>query len=132
MLTISGWVLFGFVAILVIIIACLVACEGEFSFKGIIATVIISIAIIAATFAGELWYFNNTASGRRAIIDQVSELGNGIDRTINVYTADGDVIASYTGRIDIEQNEGGYIKFDFDGKRYIYYNCFVETIADIP
>ena len=132
MLTISGWFLFALVAILVIVIACLIAWEGEFSFKGIIAAVIISIAIIAATFAGELWYFNNTASGRRAIIDQVSELGNGMDRTINVYTANGDVIASYTGKIDIEQNAGGYIKFDFDGKRYIYYNCFVETIADIP
>lgn len=26
---------------------------------------------------------------------------------------------------------GGYVKFDFNGKRYIYYNCFVESIADI-
>lgn len=25
---------------------------------------------------------------------------------------------------------GGYVKFDYDGKRYVYYNCFVETIAD--
>ncbi len=32
--------------------------------------------------------------------------------------------------IDIETNDGGYVKFDFDGKRYIYYNCFVETIAE--
>lgn len=27
--------------------------------------------------------------------------------------------------------DGEYVKFDFDGKRYIYYNCFVESIADI-
>ena len=49
---------------------------------------------------------------------------------INVYTADGKIIASYEGRIDIETNDGGYVKFDYDGKRYVYYNCFVETIAD--
>ena len=27
--------------------------------------------------------------------------------------------------------EGGYVKFDYNGNRYIYYNCFVESIADI-
>jgi hypothetical protein len=42
----------------------------------------------------------------------------------------GKIIASYEGRIDIETNDGGYVKFDYDGKRYVYYNCFVETIAD--
>lgn len=53
-----------------------------------------------------------------------------MNRIINVYTADGKIIASYEGRIDIETNDGGYVKFDYDGKRYVYYNCFVETIAD--
>ena len=54
-----------------------------------------------------------------------------VHRTITVYTADGKKIANYEGKIDIDTNDGGYVKFDFDGKRYIYYNCFVETIADI-
>lgn len=51
--------------------------------------------------------------------------------TMDKYTADGDVIATYQGKIDIDTNDGGYVKFDYDGKRYIYYNCFVESIADI-
>ena len=55
----------------------------------------------------------------------------GLDRTINVYTANGDLLASYTGKIDLEATEGGYVKFDFEGKHYIYYNCFVESIAVI-
>lgn len=54
-----------------------------------------------------------------------------MQRTITVYTADGKELATYKGKIDIDENDGGYIKFDFDGKRYIYYNCFVESIADI-
>ena len=62
--------------------------------------------------------------------DVKSDLNGGLNRIINVYTADGKIIASYEGRIDIETNDGGYVKFDYDGKRYVYYNCFVETIAD--
>ena len=79
--------------------------------------------------------FTMTATGcsscSRAIIDLKSDIGNGMEREINVYTANGDLLAHYEGKIDIETNDGGYVKFDLDGKRYIYYNCFVETIADI-
>ena len=40
----------------------------------------------------------------------------------------------YLGKCEvntINMGYGGYVKFDFNGKRYIYYNCFVESIADI-
>lgn len=70
------------------------------------------------------------ASMDRLGTDVKSDLNGGLNRIINVYTADGKVLASYEGRIDIETNDGGYVKFDYDGKRYIYYNCYVETIAD--
>lgn len=77
------------------------------------------------------WYYKNTASGRRKAIDEKSNLSNGIERTVNVYTADGEIMATYKGKIDIQESDGGYVKFDYNGKRYIYYNCFVETIAEI-
>lgn len=67
----------------------------------------------------------------RAVVNIKSDISGGLQRTITVYTADGKELATYEGKIDIETNSGGYVKFDFDGKRYIYYNCFVETIADI-
>ena len=70
------------------------------------------------------------ASLNRSMTDLKSNLGNGLYRTITVYTANGEIIAQYKGKIDIAESEGGYVKFDFEGKRYIYYNCFVETIAD--
>lgn len=70
------------------------------------------------------------ASWDRSVTDFKSNVGGGLDRTVTVYTANGDVIAEYKGKIDIESSEGGYVKFDFEGKRYMYYNCFVETIAD--
>lgn len=71
------------------------------------------------------------ATWQRTKINFRSEINNGLDRVIRVYTADGELIAEYEGKIAISTNDGGYVKFDFDGKRYIYFNCFVETIADI-
>ena len=71
------------------------------------------------------------ASLNRAVTDMKSDFAGGMQRTIKVYTANGDLLAEYEGKIDIDSNEGGYVKFDYDGKRYIYYNCFVESVADI-
>ena len=71
------------------------------------------------------------ASWNRMVTDVKSDFAGGMQRTIKVYTANGDLLAEYEGKIDLESNEGGYVKFDYDGKRYIYYNCFVESIADI-
>lgn len=71
------------------------------------------------------------ASCSRALVDIKSNANGGLERTITVYTATGEVIAEYEGMIDVENNQGGCVKFDMNGKRYIYYNCFVETIANI-
>lgn len=87
------------------------------------------IIMLIATFLGSTLV--GCASWDRWVVDMKSDISNGLDRTITVYTANGEVIAQYTGKIDIQESEGGYIKFDFEGKRYIYYNCFVESIADI-
>lgn len=71
------------------------------------------------------------ASWDRMVTDMKSDVNGGMQRTITVYTADGKELAIYKGKIDLSTNDGGYVKFDLDGKRYIYYNCFVESIADI-
>ena len=71
------------------------------------------------------------AGFKREIVDMKSDWNGGMNRVITVYTADGKKIAEYKGKIDIDTNDGGYVKFDYKGKRYIYYNCFVETITDI-
>ena len=128
-MTIIGWVLFAFLSFIV----------GAFAIGAImmfdsvtakITSAIVGVILIFALLFGMLWYFNNTASGQRKLLDQKSNFNNGIERTVTVYTANGEVIAQYTGKIDIDTNDGGYVKFDFEGKRYIYYNCFVETIAE--
>ena len=86
------------------------------------------IATALALFVGVT--VSGCASCDRLGTDLKSNIEGGLNRTINVYTANGDLLASYNGKIDLEPNDSGIVKFDFDGKRYIYYNCFVETIAD--
>lgn len=102
--------------------------------SGSVSIPVIIVVIIAVLLTAAIIYFAffGTESGKRRLNDLKSEFGGGLEREINVYTANGDKIASYKGKIDIEESEGGYVKFDYEGKRYIYYNCFVETIATIP
>lgn len=129
-MTVGGWILFGIVSSLILCIGVAIFSELDKWWHGVIIGLIMA-ALIAGLYFGMTWYFNNTASGSRALIDEQSNLSNGMERTITVYTADGNVIAQYSGRIDLAANSGGYVKFDFEGKRYIYYNCFVESIATI-
>ena len=128
-MTIGGWVLFGIIVAMAFAIAFIISLD--FSKSGEVISFIIAGFISLIALGGMLLYFNCTADGQRQIVDQRSNLSNGLDRVVTVYTADGNVIAQYEGQIDIEANDGGYIKFDFEGKRYMYYNCFVESIADI-
>lgn len=129
-MTIDGWIMFALIA------GCLVfaAVFGAVLCENIAARITIPVICVLATIGlliGMLWYFGNTASGQRAITDQKSDFENGLERVIRVYTADGNIIAEYEGIIDIEGNDGGYVLFDYQGKRYTYYNCFVESIAEI-
>lgn len=129
-MTIGAWIFFAIFAVGLALIAFFVASEaGTKTTK--IAIIIALCIVIAGMFAGLRAYYKYTASGQRALTDQNSNLSGGIERTIIVYTADGKIIARYEGKIDLEPNDGGYVKFDYQGKRYIYYNCFVESIAEI-
>ena len=129
-MTIGGWIVFLFLAACLIALGVFVAICAD-SLAARIATPIICGVICVVLLVGMLWYYNNTASGQRALVDQESELSHGLERVIRVYTANGDLIAEYEGQIDIEGNDGGYVLFDYEGKRYTYYNCFVESIAEI-
>ncbi len=129
-MTIGGFIGFIFVIIIVAIIAITIFIETD-NISTKILCILVSLMIIVGAFFGIMWFFQNTAAGQRAIVDQKSNLSNGLERTVTVYTANGEIIAQYSGRIDIEGNDGGYVLFDYDGKRYTYYNCFVESIAEI-
>ena len=137
-MTIKGWAIFGIVTACVIVftaVAFLFVNENMARSKKRIFTslgvVLVAGSLIIGAFAGLHWYYTETAEGRRAVIDQQSNINNGLERTINILNADGEVIRTYTGVIDIDGNDGGYVVFDYNGRRYTYYNCYLESIADI-
>lgn len=135
-MTFGGWFIFGFIVLVIGVFAFAALSLLDVSNSTVEITlrvliIIVAVVLIIGSFFGLRWYYNNTASGQRAMVDQRSDLKNGLERTITVYTATGDIIAQYKGQIDIEGNDGGYVIFDFEGKRYMYYNCFVESVADI-
>lgn len=129
-MTIGAWIAFFIFAIMILVIGIVLAVAADDKLWSSIS-IIISVILIIVLYTGMRWYYNSTGSGQRAMIDQKSNLSGGIERVVNVYTANGDKIATYEGKIDLDTNDGGYVKFDFNGKRYIYYNCFIETIATI-
>lgn len=64
---------------------------------------------------------------QRSIKTWKSEYTGGLDRIVNVYDMEGDLIATYEGKIDIQENDSKVL-FELNGKRYTYYNCLVEVI----
>lgn len=65
---------------------------------------------------------------KRSMKDWDSEMG-GLYRVVNVYSYDGKLIATYEGKLDLQMNEkNNKVLFDLNGKRYVYYNAFVEVI----
>lgn len=53
------------------------------------------------------------------------EYNGGLERTISVYSYEGNLLKTYKGKCDIEENESNKILFDIDGKRVIIYNAVV-------
>ena len=89
-------------------------------------TLAIAIVLSIAIGIGAAFFYASTESGKAMIKSTKSGI-SGMDRIVRVYTADGTLLAEDEGRFNIEDENGG-IMFDYDGKRHIYWNCFVESI----
>lgn len=88
-------------------------------FKKFLIALIMGVSIIG--LAG-------CASTARACKSCNSNMSGGLNRIVNIYSLDGNLIATYEGLIDIDDNSNGSIMFDLDGKRYVYYNAIIEVI----
>lgn len=69
------------------------------------------------------------SSLERGVKDISSDFSGGLNRTINVYSMTGELIATHTGKVDIEDRDNS-ILFELDGKRYVYYNAIIEVIEN--
>ena len=82
---------------------------------------IVTVFLVLVAWGGCLWYFQNTAKGQRALKTQNSELGHGIQREVIVYDIDGDIIAQYSGKFDLDYTDERIMFDDEEGNRHIIY-----------
>ncbi|WP_253956827.1 DUF5052 domain-containing protein [Paenibacillus oleatilyticus] len=89
-----------------------------------IFAVVLAAALIAILPACE--------SMDRAVKTWNAEQNGGLDRIMKVYSYQGQLLATYEGKFDIQSNTdqnggttGSKILFDLNGKRHIIYNAIV-------
>ena len=94
---------------------------------GVIALLTCLLVWLGVLF-GFKWYYGSTASGIRALKDQQSNLGLGLNRQITITAEDGREIYHYKGKCDIKTQDR-YILFEGeDGLRRTIYCGIADTI----
>ena len=118
-ITIGGWILIGFIFIIGIILSVMRFIDSETGagILFIIATLIVTLGLMF--FMN--WYNTNTASGARNYNTYKSEMNNGIERTIDIYNAEGELRYHFEGTVDIDDESQAYTLFfdTQDGQRMI-------------
>ena len=76
----------------------------------------VGIYIIFANVFGESW--------KRGMKTTMSNMTGGLERTVTAYDYNGNVLGSWTGKFDVEENDTKTF-FDIDGKRVIIQNAII-------
>lgn len=133
-LTIGGMIAYAFLVLLFIGagigIGVFVDDSPERRGIALITGIAVTVILSAITLMLMLWYYNNTASGQRAIKTQESNLNNGISRSVEVYDATGNLIKTYDGKFDIDYDDDRIIFDDEHGKRHVIYYPTGTVIID--
>ena len=119
-MTINGWIAFLILALIIIGTGLFI---GVMSDSGVGVTIGGLIGVIISLFLlmGMHWYYGNTQSGARAMKSQESNFNNGIQRKVTVFDVEGEVIAEYEGKFDIEYDDDRILFDDEKGLRHIIY-----------
>jgi hypothetical protein len=123
MFTLVDWIIFGFIFIFMFF-GTIALFTSDFAKVSKVFILFMEIILFFSIVGGCAMYNTKTESGKRSVKSWQSETSGGIDRTVTVYDINGEEVAKYTGRFDVEESsqEGVVkIKFDCDGKRHIIY-----------
>lgn len=126
-MTVAGWIIFACIAAVIMIVASLIAddiCENTLT--GVLIGIILSGIVLGIM----LFYFNNTASGKRAFKSQESNFNNGIERSVEVYDATGNLLKTYSGKFDVDYDDNRIIFDDENNKRHVIYYPTGTVIID--
>lgn len=92
---------------------------------------IAKILILSMMLVIALCLFGCSEGCARSCKDFDSNMNGGLYRTVKVYAYNGDLIAEYEGKFDIETDNETYILWDDDyGKRHIIYFTNFNIIID--
>lgn len=128
-MTVGGWIAFGIIALCVLGFCLFIGTISD-EVTGIVISLLIGVIISIFICIGMHWYFNNTASGQRAIKTQESNFNMGIDRKVCVYDATGNLIKEYEGKFDVDYDDDRIIFDDENGLRHIIYYPTGTVIID--
>lgn len=117
------------ILITVIGIALYIGYDSDSLSAGII-TFLVGIIITGVIVGGELWYYNNSESGKRALKTQKSNYTGGITREVKIYDVNGKVIREYKGKFDIEYDDDRILFDDEKGNRHVIYYTTGTVIID--
>lgn len=126
-MTAAGWIIFACIATVIMIVAFLMAddiCANTLT--GVLIGIILSGIVLGIM----LFYFNNTASGKRAFKSQESNFNFGIERSVEVYDATGNLLKTYSGKFDVDYDDNRIIFDDENNKRHIIYYPTGTVIID--
>lgn len=101
--------------------------------KPTIIAALVGILVAILIFVGMGIYNTHTESGKRAVKTWESEKSGGLNRIVHVYDMEGDEIATYKGKFDVEENaDAGIVKvkFDLNGERHIIYGSTGTIVID--
>ena len=121
-MTVSGIIGGALLSLIIVVIMFLIFCY--FHDESILITagsVVLGLVLLAAIWCGLVWYYNSTASGARAVKTQQSEFSKGLEREIRIYDIEGDLIETYSGKLDVEYDDDRILFDDENGKRHIIY-----------
>lgn len=91
-MTIGGYILFGIGAFIIAGTAAMISYGAEYRRTGKAVTVALAIILCVALFFGMRWFYQNTESGKRAFKSQESNFNAGIERRVEVYDMEGELI----------------------------------------
>lgn len=134
-MTVGGIVLCILGTIVVLIIAGLIAyslMDNDYKI-GALGVVAVGMALIAGIWVFGNWWYTSTEEGKRALKTQDSNFNGGITREVMVYDMDGDLLAEYRGKFDIEYSDERIMFDDENGQRHIiYFKSGTVVVNELP
>ena len=130
MFTLWNWIGFGIVLLITLPIGYLIVTDATFNTwkesdkKRKIITLVVEIILMVGLIVGCGVYNTHTESGKRNLKSWDSNTSGGLNRTVTVYDMQGEEVAKYQGKFDVEESQSNgvvKIKFDINGKRHIIY-----------